>query len=241
MQEKALPLAQINSSDLVYITSLSHNSTKLLPLITRHAAASGARIAINPGSSLLESGILTLKESLAHVDTLILNSTEAKVFMASLFEADVSYRKLVENLYPSEACPVDSTTKPRLLGVSLIHEGCYFTIQSFFKEVFKMGPKRIVVTDGCHGVYAAQDGTIYFHPAPQTEVVDTLGAGDAFGSAFAAATQFDKSIEDALRWGVANSGSVIGKIGAKDGLLSKAALEEAVAKLPATNLNTYEL
>jgi sugar/nucleoside kinase (ribokinase family) len=241
MLEQSLPLEIIKDANLVYITSLSHNSTKLLPIITKEAHIRGVRVVINPGSSLLESDILTLKKSLPYIDTLIINSTEAKGFMASLFKADVSYKKLVENLYANETCPADSSVKPRLLDISLIHHGCYFTIQSFFKEVFKMGPKRIVVTDGCHGVYAAQGSTMYFHPAPHTPVVDTLGAGDAFGSAFAAALEHGESVENALRWGVVNSGSVISKIGAKDGLLTSEQLKAELKNLPEGQISTYDI
>ena len=95
-----------------------------------------------------------------------------------------------------------------------------------------MGPKIVVVTDGAQGVYAATDSTMYYHPAVATSVVDTLGAGDSFGSCFIATYLKTNDIEKALRFGNLNSASVIRQIGAKPGLLTWKELEEQDKKIP---------
>jgi ribokinase len=52
-------------------------------------------------------------------------------------------------------------------------------------------------------------------------LVDSTGAGDAFGSGLVAALAKNKSIEHAIQFAIANSGNVITQWGAKNGLLKK--------------------
>jgi len=82
-----------------------------------------------------------------------------------------------------------------------------------------LGPKHVIVTDGQSGVFA-YNGTEFFRGSviPVT-VVEKTGAGDAFNSAFVAATLRDMPFETALQWGTMNAASVIGYIGAQKGLL----------------------
>ncbi len=54
------------------------------------------------------------------------------------------------------------------------------------RSILERGPAAIVVTDGAHPVrIATQAGTVEL-PVPAVEIVDTVGAGDAFGGAFLA-------------------------------------------------------
>ncbi|MDR3645917.1 MAG: carbohydrate kinase family protein, partial [Candidatus Babeliales bacterium] len=102
-----------------------------------------------------------------------------------------------------------------------------YSVENYFKEISKCGPKIIAVTDGANGVYAFQNNIIYFHASIKTEkLVNTLGAGDAFGSCFVASILSGKSIEEALIAGILNSSSVISKEGAKSGLLTSEQLEK---------------
>ncbi len=93
------------------------------------------------------------------------------------------------------------------------------TIPLLFPPIMAHGPKIVVITDGADGVYVAHESTIYFHPSLPIKTVSTLGAGDAFGSAFTAGILLGKAIEDALRMGVINSSSVICYNDAQSGLL----------------------
>lgn len=91
------------------------------------------------------------------------------------------------------------------------------------------GAKKIGMTDGKRGSWAT-DGTQYWRCPirTRTEVLDTTGAGDAFGSGFFAAHLLGKPLEMSLRYGIANSGSVVGRYGATDGLLSKQNMETMI-------------
>lgn len=75
------------------------------------------------------------------------------------------------------------------------------------------------VSDGKLGAYISDQQSIYHAPAPKVRVVNTTGAGDAFGSAVTAALIKKKSAQDALRIGSLNAGGVITEMGAKNGLL----------------------
>jgi ribokinase len=97
-----------------------------------------------------------------------------------------------------------------------------------------IGPKIPVITDGPRGAYVF-DGNAYWtmpmYPDPKPPL-DRTGAGDAFSSTFATALALGMSIEDALRWGPVNSMSVVQYIGAREGLLTRAQLEEYLSKAP---------
>jgi len=93
----------------------------------------------------------------------------------------------------------------------------------------KLGPKIVVVTDGKHGSYAVDDSKkFYKHGVHDGEVVERTGAGDAFTAGFLAASQYGLSLPAALEWGSWNATSVVSKIGAQAGLLTKEMMEERV-------------
>lgn len=73
------------------------------------------------------------------------------------------------------------------------------------------GPKGAVATDGHTLVSAGM-----YEDVP---VLDRTGAGDAFTSGFVAKIAQGSSVEEAVVFASANSTSVVGKIGAKEGIL----------------------
>ena len=66
-----------------------------------------------------------------------------------------------------------------------------------------LGPGTVVITLGAAGAAVAYDGKSASFPAPQVDVVDTTGAGDAFCGAFAADLARDLDPFSAARTGVA--------------------------------------
>lgn len=237
--KKQIPFDEIKKQDFIYITSLSHDSAKLLPNIAKLAKENKVGVAINPGISQLTKGTLILKKSLKYIDTFILNGTEAKQFMIALIETDENYKKLLESSR-------ENTTKceekdPCLIENPIIYENINFSIYKFFKEVLKMGPKTVVITNGANGVYVATKKEILFHPSIKTNVVDAVGAGDSFGSCFVASLNLKLKLEDALRFGIINSSSVISKVSAKAGLLTMAKIKQAAKKLNKKLLKRYSL
>lgn len=82
--------------------------------------------------------------------------------------------------------------------------------------------KGVIVTDGVNGAYAYSDMKRYFQRAVSPpRIADTTGAGDAFASGFLGEYIRNRNIEQALLFAAQNAASVIGRIGAQDGLLKK--------------------
>ena len=108
-------------------------------------------------------------------------------------------------------------------------------IKDLLDGIHKLGPKIAVITDGPKGAYTS-DGTMTWfmppYPDPQPPFERT-GAGDAFASTMTAALALGKSIPEALTWAPINSMSVVQKIGAQAGLLTREALEQFLAQAPA--------
>jgi len=93
-------------------------------------------------------------------------------------------------------------------------------IKGLIKYIHSLGPKIVVITDGEKGAYVYDGQKYYYMKVLTTSSVDTVGVGDAFASAFTSAIIYDKNIKLALKWGITNSASVVGKVGAQNGLLS---------------------
>jgi sugar/nucleoside kinase (ribokinase family) len=113
-----------------------------------------------------------------------------------------------------------------------IHEEDIKKLLNLMRE---LGPKIVVITDGADGAYAYDGKDLWFmppYPDPKPPINRT-GAGDAFSSTFTVAMFLGKSVEEALRWGPVNSMSVVQKIGARAGLLSREKLEEFLKNAPA--------
>jgi len=90
-----------------------------------------------------------------------------------------------------------------------------------------LGAKNVVITDGDNGSYVESEKNETYHLGIiKTEVVEKTGAGDAFSAGFLSAIIHGLEIPEAMTWGTINSSSVIGKIGAERGLLTKSELEE---------------
>lgn len=217
---KDLPLQEIKGCKFIYITSLSRESAEQLPKIVAAAKKENVLVAINPGVSQLIHGADDLKKSLSGIDTFILNEEEAQKFMASLM---------------GNVGDVERTGAEKLVASKTSFTQGYFNLREYFKKVLELGPKVVVVTNGSEGVYVATKEKLYFHKAPKVKVVNTLGAGDAFGSGFTGALYQGASMPDAIRQGILNSGSVIQHSGAKKGLLTteefKARLKDLDASL----------
>ena len=88
----------------------------------------------------------------------------------------------------------------------------------------------IVVTRGALGAFYVDHGEAGVQHAPPVDVVDTVGAGDAFTGAFAAALDRGDCFASAVRQGVAAGSLACRAKGAQDSLPAR----EAIAELAAT-------
>ena len=112
--------------------------------------------------------------------------------------------------------------------------GNHEDINDLFDKLHALGPKTVVMTDGPDGAYASDGKSRYkmpLYPDPK-EPLERTGAGDAFSSAFVAALIKGNTIEGALQWAPINSMNVVQYVGAREGLLTEAQLEELLKKAP---------
>jgi len=228
MKKSSIPFDIIPDADLLYITSLSGDSSHNLVPIVQKAKEHNIFVANNPGSSQLAAGAELLQDALPYIDIFILNKQEASELMLSLSKSKMD---LLEE-QPSEKEAREEM--PNLLEPIFYQDIC-FNLHDYFKEILQRGPKIVVVTNGAEGVYVAHENTIYFHPSIKTDIENTLGAGDSFGSCFAANIFNGDSIEDALIKGIINASSVISYLDAKTGLLTP---QELNSRLHSTAVQT---
>lgn len=212
-----------------YITSLSGVSSQLLLPVVQQAKKDGVIIVNNPGINQLSGGISLYRQSLPFIDILILNRDEAERLMASLLDCQDDIQEFLEFSVPSYSYQCNA--KPSLLHKLFTCKNMQINIVHFFKALSSYGPHIIVVTNGAEGVYVYSESTVYFHPGWHANILSTLGAGDAFGSAFVAGLVLFSSVEQAIRAGIINSLSVITRIDAKEGLLDRIALDQALKNL----------
>jgi Sugar kinases, ribokinase family len=108
--------------------------------------------------------------------------------------------------------------------------------RAFFDVILACGPQIAIVTSGAHGVYVATESTIYFHPSLPIKPTNTVGAGDSFGATFTACLLQNKSIEDAIIYGIINSASVLVNKDAQAGLLTPQEIDQRILAIHRTQL-----
>lgn len=107
-------------------------------------------------------------------------------------------------------------------------------MKSLMKSIAELGPKYVFITDGIEGAYAYDGTDFWFMPIYPHEAFERTGAGDAFASTIVSALALGLSTKEALMWGPINSMSVVSKVGAQKGLLSREKLEEYLNNAPDT-------
>ncbi|ALB01844.1 sugar kinase [Francisella persica ATCC VR-331] len=210
-----LPSQAIIASDFIYITSLSKSSAARLPEIVKLAADNNTKVAINPGSSQLSVGESFIKDSMFGIDILVLNFQEAQKLMLSLLSSDD--KDIVESPLSEEKSDFLNST---------------FRLKDFFKICLDLGVRIIVVTDGANGVCAATKYKIYHSESLRVKnVINTLGAGDAFSSTFCANIYKGNSIGNSIKFALINASHVIQYSDAKSGLQTSESLEKIKSKM----------
>lgn len=87
-------------------------------------------------------------------------------------------------------------------------------------ELSAMVRGKVVITDGANGSYVNDGSKDYHEDALGDQVLETTGAGDAYGATFVAAEVLGYGTKYAMKLAALNSGSVVRYIGAQKGLLT---------------------
>ncbi len=119
---------------------------------------------------------------------------------------------------------VNTDEAMRLTGVTTMDEALY--------RLSAAGPRIVCITDGAKGAYATDGEQKYFCPSLPCDVVDTTGAGDAFGTGFTWAIATGQDLPTALKAGTINAKSVVSAIGAQAGLLTHTEMQSQIAQNP---------
>ena len=90
----------------------------------------------------------------------------------------------------------------------------------------------VVITDGEKGSFVHNGNEFYVCPIFPAHKIEMTGAGDAYATAFLAVLFYGKTAQEAMLWGAINAASVIEKIGAREGLLTKEEIELKIARNP---------
>lgn len=109
-------------------------------------------------------------------------------------------------------------------------EGFRLTLPDYTRRLHSLGPNWIAVTQGAEGAMICDGQRLHHQPAIQTEVIGTVGAGDAFASTLAAGLVRGDGMERAALLAARNAAAVVGHVDAQTGLLPLALLrQEGVA------------
>jgi sugar/nucleoside kinase (ribokinase family) len=131
---------------------------------------------------------------------------------------DESFRPVID-LAVSLADVVFGSGKDEILpftGLDSIQEGA---------EKLSAGERTVIARLGSEGALVVAPEEVFSSPAFEVEVVDTLGAGDAFNGGFICAYLEGHDLQESVRWGNAAAAIKIGNKGAR-GLPAKKELIE---------------
>lgn len=117
----------------------------------------------------------------------------------------------------------------RLLGP----DAADMPLEVLAKSIKSLNPlAQVVVTDGGNGAVCAADSVIIHIGSLGGRIVNTTGAGDAFGSAFVAGLIKKGDTEYALKLAALNADGVIKEMGAKHGLLKRLPTRTQLERVP---------
>lgn len=132
------------------------------------------------------------------------------------------YKKLSKILSETKVLLVNKEEAEKLvLSYNKSHNS---KVAYLLKKLCEMGPKISVITDGKNGAYAYNGEKVFFQKAISKKVVDTTGAGDAFGSTFTGGMILNLGIKESLKIAAKNSHNVVQSLGSQEGLLEKSKL-----------------
>jgi len=210
------------AADLVYVSTLSNESADAFPAIVEAAKAHGALVATNPGVRQLSSRGGAFQQSLARIDILAVNSSEADVLVPGLVA------RFGEGSKGLPAKPGEQL--PRLAVRGLTGGGYEMGLGTFFAAMRQLGSRYVLLTDGRHGAFLGTADAILHCPVLETKVAGTAGAGDAFVSTFAAWVAMGRPADEALRAATINASSVVNYVDTQSGLLSLREIDKRLAE-----------
>ena len=202
IREEEIDFNAIKEADFMYIAPLNGDSNKVLEPIVDYAHKHDTKICFNAGTTSIKKGFKHLKHILDSADVVVMNKEEASMATGIVVRPDTKTEKFSRETIHPDIKKMLETLRVRDYQIS-------------------------VITDGNKGAYAYNGDKYYYCPIFHSDVVSTLGAGDAFASTFCAALSKTKiDIGKSLMYASVNSSSVVSKFGATEGLLRFEEIED---------------
>ena len=130
-------------------------------------------------------------------------------------EIELGLKRLTPFLFQTDILFLNLEEAAALVKTSTRH------LPLILKTLGSLPRKALVITDGKHGAYAHARGVTWHSSPLQGKIVNTTGAGDAFGSGFTASLMQDGEVGRALQAGSLNAFGVVTHMGAKAGILRR--------------------
>jgi len=100
-------------------------------------------------------------------------------------------------------------------------------IKDLLLPLKSLGPKSVVITDGKNGSCSVnKQGEVFSYGIIESQAIERTGAGDSYAAGFLSAVLAGQNFNTAMVWGAHNASSVVTRVGAQTGLLTKEQLEE---------------
>ncbi len=194
-------------------------------------------IAVAPGAnrSLVPQDVDAAREHIRAADVLVLQMEVPVGVVEHAAElASLGGTRVILNLAPPREIPDSLLEKLDPLIVNE-HEAAFLLAEkvlgiegarSAASKLLSLGPKSAVVTLGASGATFATGEATGHAPAPDVEVVDTTGAGDAFVGALAARLAIGNELAAAVRYAVKAGAVAVRSAGAQGALPTPGMIEE---------------
>ncbi len=141
--------------------------------------------------------------------------------------APVPVEKLPDGLYEYVGILTPNETEAAsLVGFPLTDE---VAIKEAGRVLHRRGSKVVIIKLGSRGIFWTDGKVEEFCSTFPVQVIDTVGAGDAFNGALAAALAESQALPEALKWGLAGGALAVTRPGAQSAMPYR----EEVAKLVA--------
>lgn len=173
-----------------------------------------------------------LEQSFETVTDLICQHEFRVAFNPSNYQAEKGYQALSRLIAKVEIMVMNLEEACKFLGID---HNTQPDGKTLLGHMSKLPPRIFVITDGSEGVHV-YDGEFYYRglPAPDLQVLETTGAGDAFASTFTAACMLGEPTRNAIHLAMTNAESVLQHRGAKERLLTRAELYAAAEQIHRT-------
>jgi sugar/nucleoside kinase (ribokinase family) len=151
------------------------------------------------------------------------------VYNPGTFQIKAGIKKYARLLSLVELLIINKEEAKLVLGHQM---GDEVSMKRLLSGIRDLGPKNVIITDGREGAYGYDGETMYYLGLFPAKLKEMTGAGDAYATGTLAGLYYGNTLPEAMRWGAANSASVVEQIGPQAGLLTFHQMEQKLKENP---------